>query len=129
MVASSEFLAARPFDYQTQKRGANVTGFSFTRQVKCDHMETFSRRGFFQFVTLRALNHAQKGVAKAARAFQPLPSSGKGRAQCARCCAPFDPEADELICPSCCENESKHHALLADAFDPKESDGVENAES
>jgi hypothetical protein len=75
-------------------------------------MPELTRREFFQYLTLRALNRAQKTIGKTTRALDAAAPAPRGAAQCARCYARFEPQADEILCAVCRENDARQRALL-----------------
>ncbi len=81
-------------------------------------MSQLTRREFFSSVALKTADTAKKALAAVMQQNQvrsPL-LRPQGTAVCPRCYVPFNPVADESLCPTCLDAEKKQQALLEDAL-------------
>ncbi len=79
-------------------------------------MSELSRRQFFSFLVVKAAESTQNALVSVARTTHAFEPRQRGSAKCARCFAPFDPIADESLCATCRDIETKQQSLIADAF-------------
>jgi hypothetical protein len=76
-------------------------------------MNELSRRQFFSYLAGKAAERAHRALVSAARTTRALEPRPRGSVKCARCFAPFDPVADESLCATCREIETKQQSLIA----------------